>query len=646
MSNVSLPAKGSTGWDVALNADLTTLDNNEIATAADLAGLHTTVTGLATSKIDTTQEAADVAALQSSHNTTAADLAGLHTTVSGLASSKVDGTQELADIAAAKADAATRYSKIRPWEFSVLDYGAKGDGRIYMDAGINSLTNVLNLPSSAPFTPQSVNQWVIVHGAAGVGVVSHVAQITQYISPSSVTLSLSAAVTVTGARVLIATGDRAAFQNCADAAYAWAVANSKTATILVPPPTGGQFYGIDGQPVTGGTTKGNAQITLPNNLDTLDKNALRWKGFGIGCAVPHWNATVPQFSGSTLVSFLPPFSGPGAQSTAINANGYISVIGGPTPTNGYGQAPGVFSNLAVDFEDITILVPHTTYGLHPSGIDGRGIANLGLRRVGIGTTGTVAGNDFANSSLLGTGLCAGVLMPASGNNDRCMVDDVTISGFTYGLWATEHTYVTSIRLLYHWAGLVAEGTYWGSVGATHGIVVNHASIEACSRQIYLRGQGSEGYGPFLTVGVLDTESANPTIDADSAGTMAAALGHVTWFGMFDPSLFNLTYPACGMLQTNGKLPNSTRTTNAAATLNAIDRTLGVDASGGNLTVSVPTAVSAPMEYRVVKKDATANTVTLNAASGETIGGTVGTYVLNTPGQHVTLSSIGGVWYPV
>jgi hypothetical protein len=128
--------------------------------------------------------------------------------------------------------------------------------------------------------------------------------------------------------------------------------------------------------------------------------------------------------------------------------------------------------------------------------------------------------------------------------------------------------------------------------------------------------------------------------------MAAALGHVTWFGMFDPSLFNLTYPACGMLQTNGKLPNSTRTTNAAATLNAIDRTLGVDASGGNLTVSVPTAVSAPMEYRVVKKDATANTVTLNAASGETIGGTVGTYVLNTPGQHVTLSSIGGVWYPV
>lgn len=93
------------------------------------------------------------------------------------------------------------------------------------------------------------------------------------------------------------------------------------------------------------------------------------------------------------------------------------------------------------------------------------------------------------------------------------------------------------------------------------------------------------------------------------------------------------------LRTGYLLVNTTPVTLSATT----DQLVKVDATGGARTVNLPTAASIDGQfYTIIKSDSGANTVTIDAASSETINGSL-TYVLTAQYQTVTLRSDGTNW---
>jgi hypothetical protein len=68
-----------------------------------------------------------------------------------------------------------------------------------------------------------------------------------------------------------------------------------------------------------------------------------------------------------------------------------------------------------------------------------------------------------------------------------------------------------------------------------------------------------------------------------------------------------------------------------------------DATSGNRTITLPTAVDAWQEFTIKKLDSSANTVTVATTSSQTIDG-AGTYVISTQYESVTVVSNGAQWY--
>jgi hypothetical protein len=208
---------------------------------------------------------------------------------------------------------------------------------------------------------------------------------------------------------------------------------------------------------------------------------------------------------------------------------------------------------------------------------------------------------------------------------------------------TEHAMIDRYMALYCWAGLVAVGTYAGSVGSVHAMKVLSASIEACTNELHILGAGSAGIGPIIDIDQLSTESGAPNISG-SAGAMAAARGIVRLTGLFTESGVTVDNP-CGIKLINGQQPFPVRAITASTTVRVIDEALVVDATAGNVTVTLISAVATPNRYVVKKVDATANTVTIDGAGTETIDGAT-TKVLSAQWETVTLIPSGGNWYVV
>lgn len=82
------------------------------------------------------------------------------------------------------------------------------------------------------------------------------------------------------------------------------------------------------------------------------------------------------------------------------------------------------------------------------------------------------------------------------------------------------------------------------------------------------------------------------------------------------------------------------------TLDEFMRTVPVDASAANRTITLPTAASAKWRKYIIKKvDVTANTVTIDAAGAETIDGAL-TFVLTVQYQAIEIQSDGTLWWIV
>lgn len=527
-----------------------------------------------------------------------------------------------------------------PWIFSVRSRGAKGDGKTVIDGAITSGAATLT-SATASFTMADVGKVILVKGAAATGVTSLITTIQAFTNSTTVTLAANASTTVSGATVMWGTDDTAAFQAAINAAVTYAQANTGVATVFVPPSAG--FYCIGGGLVTGGSTLGNAQLTLPVIATTGKKIALTIEGGTNGSAVQHWLQTVPQYSGA-IVSFGV-FASTGAQTASINSGGNPCVIGGPAQPGGYGVAPGIYSNMLITLRDLSILTTHSSFGLTYTAFDFSGVANATLENIGYGTTGSVAGNDYASPGSFATGLAIGGLMPANGNNDHCYVRNVTChGGYTYAFFATEHTVVDRMVLLYCWSAFCAVGLYNGSVGATHAIYASQLSIEACNNNLYIIGVGSGGIGPFIDIVQMDTETSTPTFGDNNSGTgLACALGTVKLTGLYTAANISTGGLPTGLQITDGQNPNGVRSVTTTASVRLTDRTILGNTTSGGFTVTLLSAVAnqVPVQFR---NTGSANTLTIAAAGSQKINGSA-TLALTT-GQTARLVSDGANWFTV
>lgn len=413
----------------------------------------------------------------------------------------------------------------QPGVFDVTSaaYGAKGDGKLVVDGAMTSGSNVLACTISIPFANGDAvtHKAVMIKGAGPLGVTTLVTTISGFTDSGHVTLATTASTTITGATVMFATDDTVAVQNATDDANTYAQAHCGYGKIFFPAPAN-MFYGIAG--ALSHANLGNAQITLPVIPTTSDTVTLQFEGVGTGNAIRHWLQTVPQISGSCLVSFGV-YSSIGAQTTDISNNGQSAMIGGPTGPNGYGTSTFLFSNMHVVLKNLSLVTTHSNYGLGYGAAWLWGVDQCNISDLGYGTTGVFnnGNGEFGGSGVntLSSGASVGIGLPATSNQNNVTMDRVTCGGgYTYALLATEHAVLNSCHIFYSWAGLCCVGD-WHDGGATantssHAIEFPQIGIEGCSHSFYILGSGASGIGPYIN-GRIDVESGLSLADDGNNG---------------------------------------------------------------------------------------------------------------------------------
>lgn len=380
------------------------------------------------------------------------------------------------------------------------------------------------------------------------------------------------------------TDDTAAFQGAINAAVKYAAANSGYAEVVVPPAP--VYYAINGPLRTGSPTFGNSQLTLPVIAPTANKVTLVIRGAVTAAGGAHWQQTTWQKTGATLVS-NGVFANSTAQGNSINANGNPSVLGGPAQPGGYGTSALLYNNMHVVLQGLDIVTPYSATGLNYCGADFSGVAQASVFDCNITVTGTYAAGNFNSPNLLSGGSSKGLIMPSNGNNDVCEIRNLSVWGaYTWALFATEHTVIHNARLLYCWSALALIGNYFGSVAAGHAVYADQLSVEGCTYNVYVLGQGASGIGPFLDCIQMDTESAAPRLRDDLSGALATTQGVMKLTGLYTSSTIQTDEPTTLQI-INGQQPPGPATalsyTLGTAFLNTYWRWATVLLAGGTVT---------------------------------------------------------------
>jgi hypothetical protein len=549
------------------------------------------------------------------------DLAGTYPdpSVSAIDGVVLSGTPAVGDVLTATGAAAAAWTapeSVTPaWVFDITDpaYGAVGDAQVVgdgvMDSGVAVLTS-----ATANFPVGIVGKSISVKGAGVNGVTTASGTVLVRTSATQLTLSFSNASggALANAVVIWGTDNQAAIQAATDAAEAYLLTYTY-AQVYIPP----QPFIVAGALNT--SKSGNGQVVFGPQLTTAVKRILEFRGESDGAAaVRNWQQLVPQFAGSCLISFGV-YASTAAQIASINAAGNPGVICGPNEGSGYGVG-AVYSNTQAVLKNLAILTAHSAFGLTYGAFNFYGCANAHVANVGYGTAGTVASpsTDYSSPGVFGTGLSFGALMPAPGNNDHCIAENVSCGGgYTYALAFTEHGVMLRLMILYCWAALCPVGTYFGSVGSVHAMEVVSASIEACVHELYIIGPGSSGVGPTIYANI-STESSTPNIDGNSANAVKFALGLVRLTGLFTESGVSTSGP-CGVELVNGAVPKAIRRLTANFTARPIDRALICDTDAvGAFTATLPAAGADFNPVTYVFHNTGSDVLTVATGSAQTI----------------------------
>ena len=164
---------------------------------------------------------------------------------------------------------------------------------------------------------------------------------------------------------------------------------------------------------------------------------------------------------------------------------------------------------------------------------------------------------------------------------------------------------------------------------------------------------------MVSLGSVDnTADANKPVSTaqQTALNLKANLASPTFTG-------NVTMPGTGIWNSSGNVgigtgtPNSTlnifgslattiSTKTANYTLTSSDNIINVNASGGAITITLPTAGEITGRiYTIGKIDSSANRVTIATISGQTIAGTT-SRIISMQYRYITVISDGSNWYPI
>lgn len=291
------------------------------------------------------------------------------------------------------------------------------------------------------------------------------------------------------------------------AAIAYAAANDFYAEVVFE----GGTYLADSAPTIGGTFKGNAIIPLLPQPVAAGKIVLKLTGAPALAAdsLPHWEQEVPQLGGTTIATTR-------TDGTNDATYGPAFVIGGPV--DGYGGEPGLFSNMCVIIDGITIQTPFNgTYG----GFGFFGLAQARVLSAAYMPAAIVPSGgsfpEFDNSAITNQ-WTYGLQMPCAGNNDLCDVLYFSAYGATYGFMPSEHTVAESIRCNYCIIGI--EAYAGNSVTMVHRARIKYASVEDCAQCLgFLDGEVR------IDIETLDQESgAHAIFDPSNRGQGSIGLG--------------------------------------------------------------------------------------------------------------------------
>jgi len=410
------------------------------------------------------------------------------------------------------------------YEFTPESYGALRNGRIVEDGAMTSGSAVLTCATSTPFAAGDVGKYVLVWGVitstnSEPGYLF--ATVTGYTSPSQVTLSASATITVTASGVLFGTDDTAAIQAAVNAATAYSMTgNGALAKVIL-----SEGIYCSGAPATlgSGTGGGNAAITLPIvNAEVGVKAQVQI--IGAGCSqLPHWTQPQPPQAGSIIAAMR----NDGSLNTTY---GPTSIIGGPV--NGYGGGGGTFSNMHIRLQGFTILIPMSSnayagpdlYGLGQASVDE--VSYLPLAVISTSTTwpalSTNAGGIYGTATYW-PAYTFGLRMPADGNNAVADIGSFTSYFTQISLIGSEHTTFVNLRALFSQYGILPMTNTGGTV--SHGITGLHYLAQQVT---YPVGSVASGYFALdcaigIVIARMDIESQAQLV-SDAASLLYGEIG--------------------------------------------------------------------------------------------------------------------------
>jgi hypothetical protein len=159
--------------------------------------------------------------------------------------------------------------------------------------------------------------------------------------------------------------------------------------------------------------------------------------------------------------------------------------------------------------------------------------------------------------------------------------------------------------------------------------------------------GSAGFYATTPTFKIDTVSSPTTTVFFDSGTQTASVNSPPVTRTFAKHAgVGIGRAPESMLDVHGSFGLEIFSANANYTLTPHDHTVFVDATGGNRTITLPTASTcARRRYEIKKIDSSANTVTVDGYSSETIDGSL-TNILSTQYQSVTVVSDGAGWNTV
>jgi hypothetical protein len=403
---------------------------------------------------------------------------------------------------------------VKAWQFTPESYSAAGDGKLISDATIAGGALSTLTSASAAFTSADTGKHILIAGAGAAG--AFLATTITYVNATTVTLGAAASGAITSKGALYGTDDTAAIQSAINAANTYAQANTGFAEVVF----SNKVYCVAGAAVIGGSTQGNAQITLPIVSTTGQKSTIALTGIG-PTGAPHFTQTVPNLAGTVI-------AGMRLDGTFDNTYSAASIIGGPFNT--YGGSGGNWTNLEIQVTGITFTMawPAIYCGLDLYGVSTAVVNDMRVfplaAQVGAApwpqvSSGGIPSNQRAFFALR---------MPAVGNGGRADIGYLETYGMGYGLVASEHTTFHTLQTGGCYNGMAAASALTGT-SACHGITGMYWDCENTNTPLKFN-VGVAGYGGVQPIAVnvlqFDTESYAANRIVDCGGTNGTATGQM------------------------------------------------------------------------------------------------------------------------